>query len=233
MTHELVTWGLSFADRSVRPVEVALHAAPATGRIVVMMLGWKGAIDGFARKYEKLADLLVGRGVAAVVRQGNHPIAGLPFAHSSADQLRGVVSRARAEALALCGAEAPEIFLFGMSAGGSAVAVCAAEMAAEKVLLVAPSADCGRDAMERGLADFTGELRVVSGDVDRVVSRQFAETVSRMAPRACNTDRFVLLAGCDHQFRGEVNGRILSQSLLWAFAGDTPFPDPSRGIELY
>ena len=44
-----------------------------------------------------------------------------------------------------------------------------------------------------------------------------------------------MIPNCDHQFKGEVNGRIMSQAPFYAFAtGDKPaFPDPNGGIKLY
>jgi hypothetical protein len=231
MPFESTQWDVPFGDR-VLPIGVALHPAPSAGAVTVMIPGWDGAIDGWARKYEKVADLLVARGVSAVVRTANHPIPGLAFETSSVDRLRGVVRRARVEAAALCGQSSPQLFVLGVSAGASAAAVCASELAPARLLLLAPSADCEIAPMRAGLAGYTGQLFVAVGGDDVVVGRQWPEEVSRMAPRASRV-AFVVVPGCDHQFRGATSGRIFSQAPLWAFADDAPFPDGSRGIHLY
>src|SRR3989344_1351842 len=43
----------------------------------------------------------------------------------------------------------------------------------------------------------------------------------------------VVLPNCDHQFRGRVNGQIMSKAPLWAFAGEATFPSPEGGTVLY
>lgn len=52
-----------------------------------------------------------------------------------------------------------------------------------------------------------------------------------MAPQA--TVELHRIPDCDHQFRGRRNGRIMSQAPLRAFAGLTPFPHDSAGLDLY
>ncbi len=232
MASERASWEIPFGDGRARPIEVALHRADV-GRIAVMMPGWDGDIDGWEQKYAKMADLLAGRGIAAVVRMGNHPVAGLPFETSSPDQLRGVARRAVAEATALCGSATPELLGLGMSAGASAMAACAGDLPGlTRLLLLAPSADCELQDMRSGLAAYRGALFVVVGADDEVVGRRLPEDVFRMAPDAARAE-MVVVPACDHQFRGPTNGRILSQAPLWAFADDAPFPDPGRGIHLY
>ena len=212
-------------------VDVALHPSRA-GRIVFVLPGYDGDVDGYGEKYRKIADLLQDRGVGAVVRMGNHPLDDAEFEDSSAAQLRGVVARAISMASELAGAPLPELLFMGFSAGASTMAALAGEFPAlTTILLVAPSSDAGEPAVRAGLASFGGRLHVAVGEHDLVVGRRFPEAVATWAPRAVS--KLAVIPRCDHQFTGATNGRILSQAALWAFAGDEPFPDAGRGIHLY
>lgn len=55
-----------------------------------------------------------------------------------------------------------------------------------------------------------------------------------MARGAIHKELFVI-PNCDHQFRGEVNGRIMSQAPFYAFTGGKKpdFPVAGGGIKLY
>lgn len=215
------------------PFDVALHPCPG-GRIALLLPGYDGDIDGYAGKYRRIAELLQERGVAAVVRAGNHPLDELDYEVSSPAQLRAMVAGARAAAPALCGGDGePELLFLGVSAGASTMASLASEVGRlSTALLVAPSADAGEEAVRRGLAAYRGALLVVVGEHDLVVGRAWPEALLAAAPRAARRE-LVVVPRCDHQFTGARNGRILSQAPLWAFAGDGPFPDPDRGVHLY
>jgi pimeloyl-ACP methyl ester carboxylesterase len=164
---------------------------------------------------------------------GNHPLDDVEYEESSAAQLRGVVTHALSKAVDLCGAAQPDVYFMGVSAGASTMAALASEFPAlKKLLLVAPSADAGEDAVAAGLAAYRGELYVVVGENDLDVGRLYPESLGSLAPNAA-IKKFVVVPRCDHQFTRERNGRILGQAPLWAFAGDEPFPDPERGILLY
>lgn len=228
------TWRLDPSwERNAREVEhrVAIHPARSS-RLVVMLPGFEGTLDGYANKYQKLAAFLVERGVGAVVRSGNPTIPGFEFETTCRTVLRGVVENALARAPAICGQKDPALLLLGWSAGASAIAALAADLPrVERVLLMAPSGDAGEEAVTDGLRRFTGELFVVAGEEDRVVG----DLPRRLFDLATGARRkqFVLLPGCDHQFRGERNGRLMSHAPLWAFDDAAGFPDPAVGIHLY
>lgn len=214
-----------------RELSVAVHAARSE-RIVVMLPGWNGSLDGYEQKYAKLARFLAERGVGAVVRSGKPTIPGFPFETTCKTVLRGVVEGALSRAKAICGSRSPSILLMGWSAGASAAAAIAADLPrVEAMLLFAPSGDAGDAAVVAGLERYRSQLFVVAAADDEVVGdlpRElfgYAEQASRK--------EFVSLPNCDHQFKGETNGRIMSQAPLWAFAGAEGFPDPSQGISLY
>lgn len=227
-------WTFSLAPDGIggaQPLRVAIHPRK-TRHVVVMLPGWDGAIDGYADKYVKMAALLCARRVGAVVRAGNHDVTGHAFEDVCRARLAGLLEGVVRNGPAICGTSNPDVFLFGFSAGASAMAALAARYpAVTKMLLVAPSSDAGYEAVVQGVRAYRGELYVIVGDQDEVVEdmpQAFFEMATETTNRALR-----IIPSCDHQFRGERNGRILSQAPLWAFLGDVPFPDPQRGIHLY
>jgi pimeloyl-ACP methyl ester carboxylesterase len=220
-------------DRSAeeRDLWVAIHPAAAS-RIVIMQPGWNGTIDGYEQKYAKIAAHLVERGVGAVVRSANPIIPGYPFETTCKTVLRGVVEGVLERATEICGDPAPSLLLLGWSAGASAMAALAADFpSVERALLMAPSGDAGDEDVVAGLRRFTGDLFVVVGEEDEVV-RDLPRELFGHATSA-RAKQLVLLPDCDHQFRGERNGRIMSHAPLWAFLDEEGFPDPALGIHLY
>jgi pimeloyl-ACP methyl ester carboxylesterase len=204
----------------------------ASPRIVIMVPGYEGTIDGYRQKYAKIAAHLVQRGVGAVVRSGNPVVPGFPFETTCKTHLRGVAEGALARARSICGHESPSLLLLGWSAGASAVAAMAPDLPrVERVLLMAPSGDAGDEAVVDGLCRFTGHLFVVAGERDEVVG-DLPRELFGYAERA-RSKQLVVLPDCDHQFRGDRNGRIMSHAPLWAFADEEGFPDPALGIALY
>jgi pimeloyl-ACP methyl ester carboxylesterase len=228
------TWSLEVPfgnERLERQLFVAIHPARAK-RIVVMIPGCNGTLDGYEKKYAKLAAYLVSSGLGAVVRTGNPMLPGLPYETTCQTNLRGVVDGALERSGEICGDAAPELLLVGWSAGASAIAAQAAKIPqVTGILLYAPSGDAGEADLRTGLEAFEGELFVVAGADDQVV-HDLPQHLFGLATRARRKE-LVTIPDCDHQFRGALNGRIMSQAPLWAFAGREPFPDPQGGIHLY
>lgn len=214
------------------PVKVELAVHPNTSkRIIVNIPGALGDIDGFDEKYKKLAHYIQSSGLAGVVRTGNDFIAGfLPDLN-----LRNALEYSQAHAWEICGETKPEILLMGFSAGASAIAAVAHEYPqVSGILLYAPSGDMGERRCRTGLEQFKGNVHIVIGEKDDVVGPQAGKIFYDFATGAQHRE-LIYVPNCDHQFRGEVNGRIMSEAPFYAFAkGDKPkFPDPSGGIKLY
>ncbi len=208
-----------------------------SGVIIVNYPGWNGDVNGYNNKYQKIADMLCEKGVGAVVRTSNLQIEGIDYAESVKDVLRRTIEHALQNRIAICGSDAPSIYLIGISAGASAIAAVAHEYVhqdwgVEKILLIAPSGDAGLDSIKTGLINYTRDIYITVGADDEVVGVGTAELFSRLAIVA-KVNKLVVVPNCDHQFRGEVNGRILSKAPLWAFADDNTFPSPDGGIKLY
>lgn len=208
-----------------------------SGVIIVNYPGWNGDVNGYCNKYQKIADMLCERGVGAVVRTSNLQVEGVDYEKSVKDVLRGTTDYVLENRVSICGSDTPSIYLMGISAGAGAIAAVAHEYVhqdwgVEKILLIAPSGDAGFQSIKTGLVNYTRDLYIIVGSDDEIVGVGSAEQFSRLAINA-RVSKLVIVPNCDHQFRGETNGRILSKAPLWAFADDDTFPLPDGGIKLY
>jgi pimeloyl-ACP methyl ester carboxylesterase len=215
------------------PVEVELAVHPnSSKRIIINVPGISGDIDGYADKYRVLASHMQADNLGAVIRTGNRFIAG----YLVDINLRAALQYARENAREICGDAKPEVMLMGFSAGASAIAAIASEYPeVAAILLYAPSGDMGQEAVRSGLKDFKGEVYIIQGENDEVVGPQAGKLFAGMATGAKHKELF-MIPNCDHQFRGEANGRIMSEAPYYAFSKGTTrptFPDPNGGIKLY
>lgn len=211
------------------PVSLAIHPN-LSRRIVINVPGTKGVIDGYAQKYKILGHYIQSVGLAAVVRTGNN------FDNYPADiNLNAALAYAKQHAWEICGEPKPEILLMGFSAGASAIAARAHQHPeVTRILLGAPAKSMRGINVKEGMSKFKGEVYIVIGDKDDNVGTDSGKTLYNWATVASHKKLFVL-PDCDHQFKGEKNGRIISQAPFYAFGiGEKPFfPNPFGGIKLY
>ncbi len=213
--------------------DIAVHPN-TSGRIIINYPGFKGAMDGYNLKHKKLAWYMQGEGLGAVVR-GKGP--GFDDFRGSTDdiQLRKMIDYSLENAQAISGATKPEVLLIGTSAGGGAAAAIAYEYErVARILLMAPGDNIGGRAVRNGLRHFAGEVFIVIGEQDENVKPEAGQRFYDLATGA-NIRKLFVIPDCDHNFRGEVNGRIMSEAPFYAFArGKRPkFPDPKGGMVLY
>lgn len=224
-----ISWTASVGGREY-PLELDIVTHPAnTNRIIVNYPGAGGHIDGYNEKYKRLATYMQDKNLGAVVRSGNRM---LPSFTVDTD-LRAMLDYTLENAREISGSEYPDIFLMGASAGASAIAAAAHEYPqVKRILLLAPSGNAG-DRINN-LQYFNGEVYIVIGDNDEVVGTEAGQTFYDLARNASRRELFVL-PNCDHNFKGTLNGRIMSQAPFYAFTtGEKPkFPDPHGGIILY
>lgn len=213
-------------------LEIKIHPHREANAIVINYPGYNGSIDGYSRKYEKIANFIVKNDVAAVVRMGNEDRLGFLYEESLIDDLRAVIDHILLHAADICATANPEIYLMGFSAGAGAIAAVAADYpSVKKILLIAPAGDASNENVSN-LARFSGEVYVVIGQWDEVVGVNAGTIFIDMA-NATSQKKLITIPYCDHQFRGTHNGMVLSKAPLWAFAGDTTFPASRGGIILY
>ena len=207
--------------------ELAIHPL-YNGKILINYPGAEGDVHGYNRKYETLANHIVGSELAAVVRSGN------PYVGPWDRSLREMLSYVLGHSEEICGSKNPEIYLMGFSAGAGSISTLAWEYPeVTKILLMAPAIGVGADAVAQGLGRYTGEVYIVIGDSDEIVKPDAGAVFLNFCDRASRKELFVI-EGCDHQFRGEKNGKILSHAPFYAFSDKKPvFPDSNAGIFLY
>lgn len=224
-TYQMGSEGQEFSA----PIQLAVHPN-LSRRIIVNIPGTRGDINGYADKYKIWGHHIQSEGLAALVRVGND-FTGLP----EDINLNAALAYAKGHAWEICGEPDPEVFLMGFSAGASAIAARAYEHSeVKRILLFAPARGAQRLNVSDGISKFRGEVYIVIGDNDENVGTESGQILYDLATGASHKELFVV-PDCDHQFRGEVNGRIISQAPFYAFAkGKKPsFPDPANGIKLY
>ena len=212
--------------------EIIVHPCPTSSIMVVNYPGYNGHIDGYNMKYRKMAEYWSKQGLGTFIQMPNITRPVEIYRHSLIEDLRAVCARALELAPDICATSNPDIYLAGFSAGGGAVAGAAAGVRAKKIRLLAPSGYAAQDIVTKSFATFTGEVFIAIGDKDDVVGPVAGQIYYNMATAASRRE-LVVITNCDHQFRGTVNGQIMSNAYLWAFAGNTTFPSPEGGLILY
>jgi dienelactone hydrolase len=222
-------WG---EEKAIR-FEINIHDCPESNVIIVNYPGYQGDIDGYQGKYRRLADLIRRKGLGAVIRMDNQYRYGFLYEKSVVADLKATVDYALANAKAICSTSEPDLYLMGFSAGAGAIAIVAADYPQiKKVLLLAPSVDAGKTAIEEAFGKFRGEVYIAVGEYDECVGREAGDFFLGLATGA-RKKTLVVIPNCDHQFQGRINGKIMSKAPFWAFADDESFPSADGGIELY
>jgi dienelactone hydrolase len=213
--------------------EINIHDCPESNVIIVNYPGYQGDIDGYQGKYRRLADLIRRKGLGAVIRMDNQYRYGFLYEKSVVADLKATVDYALANAKTICSTSEPDLYLMGFSAGAGAIAIVAADYPQiKKVLLLAPSVDAGKTAIEEAFGKFRGEVYIAVGEYDECVGREAGDFFLGLATGA-RKKTLVVIPNCDHQFQGRINGKIMSKAPFWAFADDESFPSADGGIELY
>lgn len=211
-------------------LELAIH--PLTnGKIIVNYPGSEGSLDGYNNKYKTLADYIVQKQLAGVVRLSNPHTFGFGWDMN----LRRAMEYILKNSQDVCGSKIPEIYLMGFSAGASIIATLAWEYPeVKKILLFEPTLSINRPDISHGLGQFKGELVVITGQGENALGEDVGYEFIKLATQVSKKE-IVVIPNCNHQFMGEANGRILSQAPFYAFSdqGSPDFPDPKGGIKLY
>ncbi len=215
-------------------LSVLMHCAPLSGRILIVMPGRNSeSMHGYNNKYLTLSRHLSSQGITACVQMPNNPYPDPEYGSAIVADLQSVVAHAIRNRMQLSGTLEPQICLMGFSAGASACAVVArSNRLIQKILLCAPSGNAGMETIRRNLGSFTGEVYILQGMCDTVVGSDAGKEFYDMSTSASKRE-LVELPDCDHQFRGRINGMIVSKAPAWALVGDDTFPSPKDGIELY
>jgi alpha/beta superfamily hydrolase len=170
--------------------EINIHDCPESNVIIINYPGYQGDIDGHQGKYRTLAHLLRRKGIGAVIRMGNHYRYGFLYEKSAVADLRATIDYALANAESICSTREPDLYLMGFSAGAGAIAIVAADYPQiKKVLLLAPSVDAGKTAIEEAFVKFRGEVYIAVGEDDECVGKEAGEYFLGLATSACKKTR--------------------------------------------
>lgn len=222
-------WG----EETTISFEINIHDCPKSNVIIVNYPGYQGDIDGYQGKYRTLADVIQRKGIGAVIRMDNRYRYGFLYEKSAVADLRATIDYALANAESICSTREPDLYLMGFSAGAGAIAIVSPDYPQiKKVLLLAPSVDAGKAAIEEAFGKFRGEVYIAVGEYDECVGKAAGDYFLGLATGA-SKKTLVVIPNCDHQFQGWVNGKIMSKAPFWAFAGDESFPSPDGGVILY
>ena len=201
------------------------------GKIIINYPGAEGSIDGYNEKYRKLAEYIISQSLAAVVRLPNPYTFGFGWDMNLRQALAYVLEQSKN----ICNSNDPIIYLMGFSAGAGAIASIAWEYPqVKKILLMEPAPNVGEQGVTEGLGQYKGEVYVVVGNGDESLGLDIGQRFIDAVVNASKKEIFVI-PNCDHQFKGEVNGRIVSEAPFYAFSENNKpkFPDPHGGIKLY
>jgi len=201
------------------------------GKIIVNVPGADGSIGGYNDKYIKMADYLIENKIGAVVRIPN--ISSLGFGWDI--NLRETLSYVLDHAKEICGSNKPEIYLMGTSAGAGAIAMTAWEYPeVTKLLLTEPAIVFSGEHGVEGIREYKGEVTIVVGKGGYALGKEVGDIFYNYFISASHKEIFEI-EDCDHSFKGEINGRILSEAPIYAFKEGSriKFPDPNGGIKLY
>lgn len=222
--------GTAVAD-NILEINIAVH--PKESNVIVINYpGFDGDINGYNDKYLKIGEL-VHEKIGAVVRMGNPYYSDLPYPDAMIQNLEFVIDYSLKNSEIICNTSKPKLHMMGFSAGASAIAAISSKYSEiEKLLLVAPSSDAGFNTIQKGLENYTGELSVVVGKNDEVVGSKIGLFYSELA-KSASKKKLEVIQNCDHQFRGIINGKILSKTPQWAFLDDKSFPSHHGGTILY
>ena len=211
-------------------IQLAIHDK-SSDVIVVSMPGYSNELDGKRNRQLNLGNF-IHEHIGAVVRCDNFPVNNTRYELLLLDNIREVIKYALDNAEEICGKQNPDIYLRGHSAGGSAAAGIAYEFPQiKKVLLISPGGDIGSEAIRKNLSEYQNELYVTGPIYDRYIGQNSARFFYNVAMRAKRRE-IHLLEDADHCFTGPLLSKVFSKAILWAFADDKTYPNPSGGIEL-
>lgn len=215
-------------------IELRIHRAESNV-VLIMYPGADGDIDGYNQKYQKIADLIQSKEIATVIRLDNKYCCMMhfPYCELMINKLAYVIEHVYENAERIAGRKDIELCLAGVSAGASAIATILYEFPGiKRVLFVSPAESAGWENIARGLRNYTGEVYLAAGEKDEIKAFDIARRYHGACEKAV-TRKIEIIPDCNHQFRGEKNGRIFANAYLWAFSEKSNFPSPDGGIVLY
>jgi len=199
------------------------------GYIIINIPGAGGSVGGYLNKYVNLGNYIQEKNIASFVRMPNDR----PGEYQLT--VRKIVNYCLEHSKDICGSDIPNIWLMGFSAGAGAIVLTAWEYPeVKKVLAINPFIEDIREKIKKDLPSYTGQLFLIKGSDDDVIGSDTLEYISTYATNVEDIQTYTI-PNCDHQLKGLVNSKILSQLPEYYFLEKyktEKFPDGSKGINL-
>jgi len=200
-----------------------------TENIIINIPGAGGTVEGYLNKYVNLGNYIQEKDIASFVRIPNDR----PREYELT--VRKVVNYCLKHSKDICGTKIPNIWLMGFSTGAGAIVLTAWEYPEiKKVLAINPYIEDIREKIKKELPSYSGQLFLIKGSDNDVVGEDTLEYISSYATSVTDIQTYTI-PNCDHQLKGSVNSKILSQLPEYYFLGKyktEKFPDGSTGINL-
>ena len=200
-----------------------------TGNIIINIPGAGGSVGGYLNKYVNLGNYIQEKNIASFVRMPNDR----PGEYQLT--VRKIVNYCLEHSKDICGSDVPDIWLMGFSAGAGAIVLTAWEYPeVKKVLAINPFIEDIREKIKKDLPSYIGQLFLIKGSDDDVIGPDTLEYISTYASNVEDIQTYTI-PNCDHQLKGLVNSKILSQLPEYYFLEKykaEKFPDGSKGINL-
>jgi dienelactone hydrolase len=135
----------------------------------------------------------------------------------------------------ICESRKPEIWIMGFSAcGASALLTVWVYPEVTKVLIINPflNLEVIKKDLKEYLPLYKGDLFVIIDEKDAVIDPDTVGLIRASAVGAMNI-RFDIISNCDHQLKGEINVKILSEHQKYYFDKkylENQFPNRSGGF---
>ena len=222
-------------NKVILPVTNLIHPS-SNGKVVINYPWYNWEADGFVGKYVTLWNHLRDK-VWAFVRTDNFPVNNIDYSRKALWQIRSIVDYTleNSEDVAGVPKDDLEIYLMWFSAWAWAMAAISSFYAqVSKILLMAPAWwNVWAWPIQEWLSQYTWECYIATWEDDDVVWRNAWDYFSEVAQNASLVEN-VTIPDCDHQFRWERNGKIMSSLTLRAFDSQLPFiVTENKWIKLY
>lgn len=180
------------------------------GKVVLICPGKDGSVDGFGDKYKLLAEKIVNKKLAAVVRISN------PNTINTDREinLRNAIEYIQKNSTDISGSEQIELTIIGVSAGGRSAALLSSKyIEIKNILLVEPAKPFDDEKMKDTLSKFVGNTGIIVGSGSDSLGIEVGEAYKRMIGEkgeAILTE----VENCDHHFSDPKNSELLENWIM-------------------
>lgn len=191
LIEDTIRWKPSHNSISINAsMDIRVHSLPSN-RVVLILPGVDGSVDGYENKYVRMADRIIENQNKAVVRVSNDFITSFHWE----DNFRNAVDYINNNAKEYFGSDAVAIEVIAHSAGASVTSWLSHEYPnIDKILLINLAAELKKEKILDGLMKYKGNVNLVFGSNDPSLS------FSAVVPTNINV---TTINGADHYFSGE------------------------------